>query len=81
MWNGLCSLLKAVRGPIVVYFCVIWPLVNSYLIGNPTTSSFLVIIGFKLAVSNCEYFQICILKMGKEKYNFGKDSYNVNNER
>ena len=41
MRYGLWSLLKAVRWPIVVSFCVIWSFVESCLIGNHTTSSFL----------------------------------------
>ena len=41
MRYGVCSLLKTVWWPIVVYFCVIWSIVKSCLIGNITTSSFL----------------------------------------
>ena len=41
MRYGLCLLLKAERWPTVVNFCVIWSLVESCLIGNCTTSSFL----------------------------------------
>ena len=35
--------MKAVQWPIVVNFCVIWALVESFFISNSTTSSFLYI--------------------------------------
>ena len=46
MRYGICSLLKAV--PIVVNVCVIWALVESCLICNYSTSSFLYIMLFNL---------------------------------
>ena len=48
MRYGLCSLLKGVRWPIVVNVCVIWALMESCLICNYSTSSFLYIMLFNL---------------------------------
>ena len=47
----LCFLLKAVRRPIVVNFCVVLSFVKSCLIGNHTTSSFFL------------YFNWCLISL------------------
>ena len=63
MGCGLCSLLKAVRLPIIVSFCVILVSCGELsLIGNHTTSSFFIKIKFwKIATGKSRYLKVILI--------------------
>ena len=63
MGFGLCSLLKAVRLPIIVSFCVILVSCGELsLIGNHTTSSFFIKIKFwKIATGKSRYLKMILI--------------------